>query len=80
MKQRLLKSKRILNDMTQEEIANEIGISSKSYNLKENGKNPFSLQEVTKISEVLNLTLEDINNIFLHINFNERYYIGGRGR
>jgi DNA-binding XRE family transcriptional regulator len=25
--------------MTQEEMANEIGISPKSYNLKENGKN-----------------------------------------
>ncbi|MBQ3422552.1 MAG: helix-turn-helix transcriptional regulator [Romboutsia sp.] len=80
MKKRLLKSKRILNNMTQEEIAYEIGISPKSYNLKENGKNPFSLQEVSKISEVLNLTLEEVNNIFLQIDFNQNYYGGGRGR
>ena len=35
---RILKSKRILFDLTQEEIAKEVGINIKSYNLKENGK------------------------------------------
>lgn len=80
MKERLLKSKRILNNMTQEEMANEIGISPKSYNLKENGKNPFSLLEVSRISEVLNLTLEEVNSIFLQIDFNQNYYGGGRVR
>ena len=53
MEHRLLKSKRVLNGFTQEQIATQIGINTKSYNLKENGKNRFSLEEV--------------NDIFLHI-------------
>ena len=38
MGSRILKSKRILFNLTQEEIAKELGITVKSYNLKENGK------------------------------------------
>lgn len=67
MEHRLLKSKRVLNGLTQEQIAYEIGINTKSYNLKENGKNRFSLDEVIKLSEILELNLEEINDIFLHI-------------
>ena len=53
MEHRLLKSKRVLNGFTQEQIATQIGINTKSYNLKENGKNRFSLEEVVKVSETL---------------------------
>lgn len=67
MEHRLLKSKRVLNGFTQEQIATQIGINTKSYNLKENGKNRFSLEEVVKVSETLELTLEEVNDIFLHI-------------
>ena len=67
MEHRLLKSKRVLNGLTQEQIATHIGINTKSYNLKENGKNRFSLEEVVKVSETLELTLEEVNDIFLHI-------------
>ena len=42
---RILKSKRILFNLTQEEIAKELGITVKSYNLKENGKREFTLYE-----------------------------------
>lgn len=63
----LLKSKRALNGFTQEEIANEIGISTKSYNLKENGKRNFSLKEAATISQFLNLSLKEVNDIFLQI-------------
>ena len=35
MGSRILKSKRILFNLTQEEIAKELGITIKSYNLKE---------------------------------------------
>lgn len=67
MKLRLLKSKRVLKGFTQEEIASEIGINTKTYNLKENGKNRFSLVEAAKVSQCLGLSLEEVNDIFLNI-------------
>jgi len=67
MKLRLLKAKRILNGLTQEQIAKEIGMNPKSYNMKENGKYKFSLEEAAKISNTLKLSLEEFNDIFLQI-------------
>lgn len=64
---RLLKSKRVLMGFTQEKLAAEIGIHTKSYNQKENGKQKFSLEEVTKVSETLKLSLKEVNQIFLGI-------------
>lgn len=64
---RLLKSKRVLKGLTQEAIAAKIGINTKSYNMKENGKNRFSLEEAARISEYLELNLEEVNDIFLQI-------------
>ena len=60
----ILKSKRILFDLTQEEIAKEVGINIKSYNLKENGKREFTLDEAKKISNLLKLNLNEVNDIF----------------
>lgn len=67
MKLRLLKSKRVLNGFTQEQMASKIGINTKSYNMKENGKNKFSLEEAAKVSETLELNLDEFNEIFLQI-------------
>ena len=61
---RILKSKRILFDLTQEEIAKEVGINIKSYNLKENGKRECTLDEAKKISNLLKLNLNEVNDIF----------------
>ena len=61
---RILKSKRILFDLTQEEIAKEVGINIKSYNLKENGKREFTLDEAKKISNLLKLNFNEVNDIF----------------
>ena len=61
---RILKSKRIFFDLTQEEIAQEVGINIKSYNLKENGKREFTLDEAKKISNLLKLNLNEVNDIF----------------
>ena len=60
----ILKSKRVLFDLTQEEIAKEVGINIKSYNLKENGKREFTLDEAKKISNLLKLNLNEVNDIF----------------
>ena len=61
---RILKSKRILFNLTQEEIAKEVGINIKSYNLKENGKREFTLDEAKKIGNLLKLNLNEVNDIF----------------
>ena len=60
----ILKSKRILFNLTQEEIAKEVWINIKSYNLKENGKREFTLDEAKKISNLLELNLNEVNDIF----------------
>lgn len=65
---RKLKSKRVLIGLTQVEIAKKLGVTEKTYNMKENGKMDFSLKQVIKVSEILDLTLEEINESFLHLN------------
>ncbi|MDY5912430.1 MAG: helix-turn-helix transcriptional regulator [Inconstantimicrobium porci] len=64
MNSSLLKSKRILVGLTQRKIAKKLGISEKSYNHKEQGKSDFKLQEVKSISKKINLSMEEVNNIF----------------
>ena len=61
---RILKSKRILFNMTQEDIAKKLSINLKSYNLKENGKREFTLDEAKKISNLFELNLTEVNDIF----------------
>ena len=46
--------------MTQEELANKIGISVVSYGSKENGKIDFKLSECFKIAKILNKDFSDI--------------------
>ena len=64
---RLLKAKRVLMGLTQEQLASEIGINTKSYNMRENGKQKFKLEDVIKISKSLDLTLEEVDQIFLRL-------------
>ncbi len=64
---KLLKSKRVLKGMTQTQTAQNLGMGIKTYNLKENGKRPFTLKEAVKVSKLLELTLDDVNNIFLQL-------------
>ena len=66
MGSRILKSKRMLFDLTQEEISKKLGITIKSYNLKENGKREFTLDEAKKISSLLKLNLNEVNDIFFN--------------
>lgn len=67
---KILKSRRALLGLTQGGIANLVKMNIKSYNLKENGKREFTLEEINKLSKVLNLTLDEVNEIFLHIDYN----------
>ena len=52
--------------ITQEKMAELLGISKNNYNLKENGKLDFNLVEVKKILKILNSDYETIffdNNV-----------------
>ena len=64
MKLRLLKAKRVLKGMYQHELAKEIGVSHKTYNFKENGKVEFNVEEILKVIECLDLTFDEVNDIF----------------
>lgn len=47
-------------DLTQKELADLIGISTKQYRLKENGDNKFNGDEMFKIAEFLNMKVDEI--------------------
>lgn len=59
-----LKSARIKRGLTQVDIAEKMNISSISYSLKERSKRDFTINEVSNIIKILNLSLLEINAIF----------------
>ena len=67
-KANLLKSKRVLKGLTQKKVAEMVGVSEKTYNHKETGKIECKIDEILIISSVLDLTMEDINEIFFNGN------------
>lgn len=64
---RILKSKRVLIGLTQVEFATKLGMDARTYNLKENGKRKFSLEDINKVSKILDLSLSEVNDIFLQL-------------
>ncbi len=52
--------KRNEKGLTQQDMADKIGISKNNYNLKENGKLDFGLLEVKKILSILDCNYDDI--------------------
>lgn len=57
--------------ITQEKMAELLGISKGNYNLKENGKLDFNLVEVKKILKILN---DNYYNIFFEDNVTKNSY------
>lgn len=49
---------------TQDQIAEKLGISSTSLNYKINNKTEFKASEIKKLSEILELTQDQVNDIF----------------
>lgn len=64
---RILKSKRVLQGLTQVQVAEKLNLNPKTYNYKENGRTKFTLDEVIKIIKILKLTLEEVDEIFLEV-------------
>ncbi|WP_069997790.1 helix-turn-helix domain-containing protein [Cellulosilyticum sp. I15G10I2] len=60
--------------LTQLMLAGKMGISTKSYNRKELGIIEFTRHEIEAVSKELELTLEDINEIFFSNQITKRQY------
>lgn len=55
-----LKAYRMLQEKKQEDLAELLNIGLNTYNMKENGKNPFTLEEAKKLADYFSTTIEDI--------------------
>lgn len=69
-----LVGKRNEKGITQEKMAEMLGISKNNYNLKENGKLDFNLVEVKKILQILKSSYDEI---FFEENVTEKSYKKG---
>ncbi|AVQ24528.1 helix-turn-helix domain-containing protein [Fusobacterium periodonticum] len=63
--QNLLKSKIALSGLSSKEVAEKIGIPYQSFNNRKAGKIEFNSSEIKALKEVLNLTNDDVEAIFL---------------
>ncbi|VFB17228.1 Helix-turn-helix [Urinicoccus massiliensis] len=61
-----LKRRRINKDLSQQELANKIGVDKMTYWRKENGMRDFNRTEIENISKVLGLSPIDIKLIFFN--------------
>lgn len=59
---RYIKGLRNFKGLTQTEMAKTMGLSLTSYNKKENGKVPFTLEEVKFLSDFYNVPVENFFN------------------
>jgi DNA-binding XRE family transcriptional regulator len=59
-----LKGARVAKGYTQEKLAKAIGITLNPYNRKELGIVKFTTDEIIKISNLLEFTIEQVNEIF----------------
>lgn len=59
-----LKGLRVGRGYTQKRISKEIGITTKTYNRKELGLVEFNRNEISKIAEILEMSLQSVNEIF----------------
>jgi len=55
-----IKALRSANNLTQEEVADQIGISRQKYARIESGANSITLDILSKVAEVLGVTVGDI--------------------
>lgn len=51
---------------SQDFIGEKLAISQSTYNKKENGINPFTLEEIKKLKDILKLDNTQMINIFLN--------------
>lgn len=67
-----LRAKRAEIGLTQLEVAKKLEVSPVTYQRKETGVREFSINEVICLSNILNLTLDEVNSIFFDGNLTNR--------
>lgn len=72
MKSLKLKAARVGKGYIQSKLAREMNITDKTYNRKELGVVAFSIDEVIKIAQLLDLSIEQVNDIFFDNQLTER--------
>ncbi len=60
----LLKKKRAERNISQDEMAEALGIKQKTYSFKETGRNEFKRDEIEIIKNILKLNSEEVYAIF----------------
>ena len=68
MNTNLLKSELLKNNITMQDLADELGLSYWSLTKKVNGEYDFKQGEIQKIAKILKLSSEEINQIFFSEN------------
>ena len=66
MNLKLLKDKRKLLGLTQQEFAERLGMSRTNYLKKEKGRENFKQEQIDKIIKELNLTPKEVVEIFFN--------------
>ena len=64
--QNLLNSKVALSGLTFKELAKKIGMPYQSFNNRKTGKIEFNSSEIKALKEILNLTNDDVAEIFFN--------------
>ena len=61
-----LKAARVERNLSQQELARIIGVTKITYWRKENGHREFNRTEIENIKKALNLSSDDVDNIFFN--------------
>lgn len=64
--QNLLKSKIALSGLSSKEVAQKIGMPYQNFNKRKAGKIEFNPSEIKVLKEILNLTNDDVAEIFFN--------------
>ncbi len=62
----ILKSKLTLNEITQRDLAERLGLAEVTINKKVNGTIGFSLEEIAKMKDYLRLSNDEVVEIFIN--------------
>ena len=58
-----IKALRIAKNLTQEQVADQIGVSRQKYARVESGTNSITLDILSKVAEILDVTVGDITRV-----------------
>lgn len=64
MNLKLLRITRIVKELSQKQLAKLIGVHELTYSRKERGEREFTRSEIDKIAKVLDLSNDEVNEIF----------------